>query len=803
MFIRLLLFFILSLFAVKGATQNPFEALSPDSITSLLASSQADTQAVYLKNVYSEKICDADPQKALQYATSALELAQSLGFTKGEAISQKNLGHSYSRLGKKDDALKAFEQAETLATQLKQQLLLGQVWFTRGNMHFNFGEYETSLNYHQKAFELLKVHGTNAMLASSHNSLGVLNYMDPDKQLFHYGEAGRLAKETGNRSMQAIVSLNIGDIYRNRKGDFEQALKQYTEASVGFDSINNQRGLAASLYQIGGIYTAWEQYGEALKYHQQAYAIRDSMGDQNGLLASTAQIAEVYIDMEEFDKAIDYCKKGLVVSKEVQNELNEGMLYNIIGLGQFRKALYDSAQTTTQIALKLFQKLDNKRMQGASLALLADIASATGNKQNALNLIQKALTLAEETSDTRKIGQYSGTLATLYLSMSDTDRDRMTIPFVKMESILQSSLKIANETKEYDFQEQMYKGLIFLYKEQGRYPNRIMAYQDSLLKIKDSLFNQNKAAELGEWATKLETAEKEKAIQLLEKQQEIDAQEKALLSARNRLALVIGLALLALLILGVFLYQKLRTNKMKIESQNADLQELNATKDKFFSIIAHDLRSPVSALEGVGEQMRYYMKKGNEEKLVRLATGTDRTATRLSRLLDNLLNWALLQKGSIPYNPEKINVHQVAEEITVLYEEAASLKSITIANQVVDAVHVFADPQSFNTILRNLVNNAVKFTPEGGEVRIIAQSENGRTSVSVIDNGIGIPQHKIATMFDLGLNQKKGTAGEKGSGLGLVLCHELATLNKGSIKVESELDKGSRFVVTLPATDQS
>ena len=279
------------------------------------------------------------------------------------------------------------------------------------------------------------------------------------------------------------------------------------------------------------------------------------------------------------------------------------------------------------------------------------------------------------------------------------------------------------------------------------------------------------------------------------KQAELEAD---LLASQNRLYLVLAGALGFILLFGSYLFYQLQKTKKQLEDQNLQLQQLNATKDKFFGIIAHDIRSPIVALDGVGEQMAYYLEKNKPEKLQRLAGRVDKTAKRLSALLDNLLNWALLQQGVIPYHPKSLNVHQVANNVMEMFKINAELKGIALVTQVPTNLTAFADESAMHTILRNLVSNAIKFTPSGGTVTLSTDVKNDKVFININDTGTGIAAEKLSKLFSLEKKSAKGTAGERGTGLGLTLVKELAELNKGTIRVISELGKGSEFVVSLP-----
>jgi len=281
-------------------------------------------------------------------------------------------------------------------------------------------------------------------------------------------------------------------------------------------------------------------------------------------------------------------------------------------------------------------------------------------------------------------------------------------------------------------------------------------------------------------------------------EKELAEQNAQLLKGQNQLFLIIGFILFCFLVLIVYFYFNQRKVKTRIETQNLQLSQLNKTKDKFFGIIAHDIRSPLLGLQSVGEQIDYFIKKNQPERLKDLADQVDGTTKKLTELLDNLLNWALLQNGMIPYHPEQINLTEIVASVFELLQPLADLKDITFNNKVQEAVFVSADSKGVNTILRNIISNAVKFTHVGGEVTVDVKSEGNKAIITINDTGTGISAELLPKLFDLGKDSKRGTMGEKGSGLGLILSKELIELNKGTIRVISDLGKGSSFIFNLP-----
>ena len=236
-----------------------------------------------------------------------------------------------------------------------------------------------------------------------------------------------------------------------------------------------------------------------------------------------------------------------------------------------------------------------------------------------------------------------------------------------------------------------------------------------------------------------------------------------------------------------------------ISSQNLQLQELNQTKDHLFAVLGHDLRKPAISFRNITEKIRYLIDSKNFTALSKFGKIIEDNAFALTKLTDNLLNWALTQKQAISYRPEVFPIKVVAEEILDLFKMVAADKELQLKSTLPEDLKVFADLNAFNVILRNLVDNAVKYTSKGGSIELSAKSEKDHIEIAVKDTGTGISKEQLKNLYILKKNKsKQGTAGEKGTGLGLYLVHELIKLNKGTITVESEEQKGSIFRIGLP-----
>lgn len=240
----------------------------------------------------------------------------------------------------------------------------------------------------------------------------------------------------------------------------------------------------------------------------------------------------------------------------------------------------------------------------------------------------------------------------------------------------------------------------------------------------------------------------------------------------------------------------------ELENRNADLIELNRTKDKFLSILAHDLRGPMGNIAVLFEE--FY--RSNRE-ITRSQVGNfARTTRNIYELLEDLLTWAKSQKGSLELEPRNFDINRAIDRAMSVHMAAAEKKQVHLARESRPGEYfVYADNSTVTTIIRNLVSNAVKFTPAGGNVTVRVSENEKAIKIEIIDNGVGIPADRLSRIFSIGERHilSPGTDNEKGTGLGLVLCYEFAEANNGRIDVESRPSGGSVFILTLPAGERT
>ncbi|MFT6827387.1 MAG: signal transduction histidine kinase [Roseivirga sp.] len=252
---------------------------------------------------------------------------------------------------------------------------------------------------------------------------------------------------------------------------------------------------------------------------------------------------------------------------------------------------------------------------------------------------------------------------------------------------------------------------------------------------------------------------------------------------------------MALSIQNSIVYEQL---EKRVKNRTQALENLNKTKDQLFSIIAHDLRSPMSALEGVSELVDYYTAQEKFDQLHSLGSKIGHTVQNITQLLDNLLNWSLAQQGGIKSAPRNIDLAVLLDEVRGIFNDHLSAKHISLFVANCEGISIYADYTMIFSVFRNIVSNAIKFTPTEGEIHLSAFQKNDKVQVIIKDTGVGISEPKLSSVFSLQNNKSElGTNREKGSGLGLVLVKEFMDRINGTVEIKSA-DQGTTVILLIP-----
>ncbi|MEO1255880.1 MAG: tetratricopeptide repeat-containing sensor histidine kinase, partial [Bacteroidota bacterium] len=390
-----------------------------------------------------------------------------------------------------------------------------------------------------------------------------------------------------------------------------------------------------------------------------------------------------------------------------------------------------------------------------------------GNPKKAKEDLLRAIGMLEPLGDTYAISDYNNQLGNIFLEEEAYKR------------VIEYAIKSYNIASEEELKEQARDASYLLfraYRAQGQY-QEALKYQTEYHDYKDDIQNLETTQRLANLRTEYEVGRKQVEIDLLLEQKRSD----------QIIMVTGGIILVITVILVITIYSSYRSKtrmNVQLEDQKNSLITLNQTKDKFFSIISHDLRGPVGTLIGLVEVMRYFVKEGKRENILEMVDNMGVLVNRVNKLLENLLSWALQQSGHFPYVPEEISAKSLVDNVIEMSKNTAISKNIQLESNVSEDFNLMVDRNATLTILRNLVNNGIKFTPEGGQVKIETEldKQNNFGVIKVSDNGVGIPKDKLDNLFKL--NEKistPGTSGESGIGLGLQLVFDFVKLNKGSI----------------------
>ncbi|MEQ8424405.1 MAG: tetratricopeptide repeat-containing sensor histidine kinase, partial [Cyclobacteriaceae bacterium] len=374
--------------------------------------------------------------------------------------------------------------------------------------------------------------------------------------------------------------------------------------------------------------------------------------------------------------------------------------------------------------------------------------------------------------------------------------------FDNAANFILEALNIASRINARTLEIECYRSLSTLYEERGDYKSAL-GYSKQARSLQDSLFSQDMIQKLFRDQLRFQTENKDLEIAALNENKLKQASE---LSRQSLLfnIMVVVVALTAILLFTVYRsgQRRIRINKLLLEHQNEvkkrslELEQLNQVKDKFFSVISHDLRSPINALSGILDLMAKNQIK--PEELPKLTQELRLQFNHTKNLINNLLDWTLLQMDKLRIQVVKIDLHSMVEENFTLLS-SLHIKEINLTNVVPKDTFASGDMNMVSLVFRNLILNAMKFTEKGGEIKVGVETEGEQITVSVKDSGVGISPSVQKILFEKTSGYStRGTANEKGTGLGLILCKEFVERNGGRIWLESEEGKGSTFYFTIP-----
>ncbi len=634
--------------------------------------------------------------------------------------------------------------------------------------------------------------------------------VDPLKKLYYANQFRLLGEKNGIDSVVSAGYLDMGISYGIR-GNIDSALYYFKLGYEKAKASNYEIGIARSHANIGYAYDRLDRKKEAVKSYEQSLRMFKKLNIKKSINQSITNLGSIYFDLGEYKMADSYFQQVLENVKETPKD-QMGLANAYFSLGNSNRKLKNQKKALTyyQQSLAIREKIGDLNGIALSNWGISEIYNAKKDYTKALPHLEIAL---KNNRILKNLYQESVALMTVshvYLGLKD---------YKKADDAANLALQLANEVKSKGLVVMALELLVEVNKEQHKYAEALK-FQSDYIAASDSLDSKKIKKEV-----------------ILNDLQRVNTDNKLLVKDNKTIAskntdyvTAISIITLLLIVLALLLALYYRRNLEKksinnllhmqkqevaevneelsalneelimqmdiVSSQNIELEKLNQVKNKFFSIVSHDLRSPMNSLKMLFELFR----EGDLDKteLNKLTIRLEDTIYTTATFLDNLLEWSKSQLDGVVVKPLAVNIFHIVEDNIKLMDSQLKLKEIGVKNAIQDNVLVFADPNMITVVVRNLLSNAIKFCNKGDEVTFNATLVDEKVMWSISDTGPGIGDEDQENLFNLSHTSSTGTAGEKGYHIGLILCKDMILQNNGNIEVNSKLGEGTTFYVTLP-----
>lgn len=644
-----------------------------------------------------------------------------------------------------------------------------------------------------------------------------------DTARYYYSEGVKIAQKRGLHKELASLYRSVGNTYYNQ-ASYDSAISNYTRSLNIFKGIDDKKGVSRALLNIGTVYLVKGEYKNAIGYYFETKEISKQIYDSISVLAANINIAMIYSKNKQYDKAIVYYLEGLELSKNINREgafrncmLNIGLIYK-------NKKDYSKATEFINEALKL--NLEENDLIGVSQCYsgLGEIYNEKNDLERSIHYYKKSLEIDQRNSYMYGIASHSILLAQVYHKLNKVN-EALKYGF--------RGLELSKELNTLELQREANEIIYEIYLGMDNYKEAIH-HHIAFKEINDSIYNLENSKQIKELQSTYELEKKESENESLRKENQINELEI------NKQRLIRNLILIVLLMLLVIIAITLNQIKIKkkankelqlknqvIEKQQSDitisfaklelankelasqkeelvtqavyLEEAVETKNKFFSIIAHDLKNPFNIILGFSSLLQSKFENLSESKIKKYIDYIAESSEKTFKLLTDLLEWARSQSNHIDILPEKMNLLNLVENSIFPYMANADKKKIKIIVDITDELLITTDRYSMSTVFGNIFSNSIKFTKEGGKIKITAFVNNDSYIIQCEDTGIGMSPDDLTDLFLIDKkNSTQGTDNESGTGFGLLICKDFIELNNGKLVVESEEFKGTKVSCYLP-----
>jgi signal transduction histidine kinase len=630
-----------------------------------------------------------------------------------------------------------------------------------------------------------------------------------------------LATNAKDDNLIAMLNYYLADYYYYAQ-DYDKSLSAYIYVFSHFEAKHDTLMMAKTLNGIGIIYYLKSDNDNSFKYYFKEVEILEKVAkpdrkiEEEKLLVQI-NILNLYFNNGQYDDIINTGNDVIQLAQTLQDSMRLGIVFNAMGMAYKNAEKYEMAVKSYGDALTIFESRHDDFSKAFVVLNLGYIYQVQKEFDLALKNFRSALKVFEKENYKDGIFSAKEGIADTYFEMKEYEASKKIL------------LSIVDSCKQYGFDGDLLNIYDHLANIEYLLKNYKSAYDYRKMHnaLNDSVFSEESHKQYAELEIKYKTAQKETEIVGLKADKEIRDIELR----KNRLLKWLGFSFSLILIALLFfvfqlLNQKRKANALlvekgiQVEQQNkqllvmnqevsdindklklsqSELTSANNAKNRFFSILAHDLKNPFHNILGGSFLLSSMYEKLSIDERKRYASDLYTTSEQVHRLLENLLEWTRTQTNGIQFCPRQVIVSQLVVNVISVLKKNADDKNITISSNVDADLSVDADKEMLETIIRNTMNNSIKFTPEGGKITVSSHRDDSGIVICVEDNGVGIAKENLEKLFQLDSNYKtKGTKGERGTGLGLVICKEFVDYHKGNIWVESVLGEGTKFFISLP-----
>jgi len=720
-----------------------------------LKNGNAETRLNALINLGSLYCESKKYDEAESYLLKALTLALGRKNNSKLSLIYKTLGTIYLKQFKIDKAEENFSKALTLTPE-KNRRVVSFLCDSLGDVFTKSSRTKEGLSYYEKALDIRKELELWKGISETLNKIGVNYYYqsDYDNAIKFVTESLHIREERKEKKEAVASCLNNLCLAYLHKGNYPEALENGIRALRLFEEAGNIESQGLIYNNLGLIYFEMSLFSEALECQFKALKIKEQNSNKAILANTLNNISMIFSRLFNLEKALEYAQKALLLRKEINDSRGISSSYNELGrifdkMNDFEKAIEYFSES-----IKMKRELNIQSGLGQSLENLGMIYLKQKKYEESGKCLIEAKRIYEELGEQKAVTGIYRNISSLFIQVGKYEE---ALVYIKRSHDLSKSLNLKDKLRD------SYKLLSEIYGKRNNF-RKALAYYVMYSKTNEELLNFQKQQELGNISARYENDKKDK--------------ENEIYKLKN--------------------IELVRINK-ELKRSKSELQRSNSAKDKFFNIVAHDLKNPFSILYTTSELLSTYFDELTVKKQREYINTINLSTKHLLKLLENLLEWSRSQSGLRQFNPERFNFNEILASCVELSKPNADLKNISLEVYADPKIFIFADKNMIKTVIRNFLANAIKFTKNGGKISAAGEVKEGKFIFKVTDNGVGIRKKDLPKLFVIDRHFTTiGTANEKGTGIGLLLCREFIEKHKGKVFVESIYRKGSVFGFEIP-----